>query len=44
MKRKDEGSRGKHLESLLDLFYEHIAIGSEAIDCKYSAIGPERDA
>ncbi len=36
--------RGKYLESLLDLFHEHIAVGSEAIDCEYSPVGPERDA
>ena len=36
--------REKYLESLLDLFHENIAVSSEAIDCKHSPVGPERDA
>ena len=49
MKRHDErqqqgGRREKYLESLLDLFHEHIAVGSETIDCKYSPVSPERNA
>ena len=38
------GERDKYLQSLLDLFHEHIAVSSEAIDCKYSPVGPRRDA
>lgn len=36
--------RDKHLESLLDLFHENITISSEAVDCKYSPVSPERNA
>lgn len=37
---RGEGEKDKYLESLFDLFHEHITVSSEAIDRKYRPVGP----
>lgn len=34
-------SNGVYLESLFDLFYEHVAICSETVHGEHSAVGPK---